>query len=91
MYICTDCKELFEETKAVTDYVTDDPYPMGPTIYVCPHCGSDDYEEAKECPDCLAYYSKEALVMVETDDGDIYVCPDCYEDNYFVPPDVEED
>lgn len=51
-YYCPNCKSCFEEPETATDYVTNDPYPMGPTIEVCPLCGSDEFVEAIECTGC---------------------------------------
>lgn len=49
MYRCRDCYNEFEEPKLTRDPVGE--Y-HGQTAYedwyVCPHCGSDDYEEIRE-------------------------------------------
>lgn len=92
MYRCCDCYEVFDEPTMIQDIVTTDPYPMGPMIGTCPYCGSDDYEEVQECPDCNEYHLMDEMVYVELEDGtSIEVCPDCYEANYFIPPNVEEE
>lgn len=70
-YICYDCGEVFDEDEAGTMY--DDPSPAGVGLpsgsiayMVCPHCGSDYYGEAKECPLCGEYH-----------EGSELFCEDC--------------
>ena len=75
MWYCLNCKTEFEEPDTVTDYVTSDPYPMGPTISVCPHCGYDEFVEAIECEYCGEYIVGE---YIKIKDGICY-CENCYE------------
>ena len=74
MWYCTECKSTFTEPKIITDYVTNDPYPMGPTISVCPFCHSDMFVEAIECSCCGSYIAGE---YIQTKDNSYY-CEDCY-------------
>lgn len=73
-YYCPNCKSCFEEPSNITDYVTDDPVPIGPTIQVCPHCGSDDWLEAIECTGCGKYIIGE---YIKTRFDECY-CENCY-------------
>lgn len=53
MYICENCKGLFDEPRAVRDFVGyrgDEP--MSQMLYCCPHCGSDSIDEARLCTIC---------------------------------------
>lgn len=72
MYICKDCGALFEEPAVWYD----DPSPAGVGLpsgsyeyCECPECGSDDFEEANECPRCDCHYL-----------GDKILCDDCMEE-----------
>lgn len=50
MYICLDCKSVFDEPKTLKDPIGTF---MGETAYEewdsCPHCGETDIEEAVKC------------------------------------------
>lgn len=48
MMVCADCKETFDTPKE--DYVIEEFWGamVRHTYYVCPHCGSEDIEEAEE-------------------------------------------
>ena len=55
MYRCVDCGRFFEEP--IVEH--DDPSPAGVslpsgyyTYWYCPHCGSEDIEDAGECKSC---------------------------------------
>lgn len=73
MYICKHCGKIFEDDAVVE--IRDDPSPSGVglpsgyyTYYECPHCGSDDIEEATECVICGDWFAY---------DGD-EICEECY-------------
>lgn len=71
MYICNECKEVFEECEVVYESV---PYGMGSAyrkLYVCPYCGENDFDEAERCDHCGEWASKESMT-----DG---YCEECYE------------
>lgn len=44
-YRCNDCEQEFEEPKQITDWVEFWGQNVPMYSYVCPFCGSDDYEE----------------------------------------------
>lgn len=54
IYFCNDCKQFFTEDEAGTESElhTELDGHWCETFMVCPHCGSDDYEEAYECEIC---------------------------------------
>ena len=73
MYICNRCGKVFEDDEVVV--VHDDPSPAGVGLssgayeyYHCPHCGSDDIDEAVECAVCGDYF---------IDDGE-EICEECF-------------
>lgn len=48
-FICNDCGALFGEPKAVQEDRGEFwGMPACETMYYCPHCGSDDFEEYEE-------------------------------------------
>jgi len=52
MYICNDCKEIFEEPKTMSaesfyGVSSEFGYSCG-TVSMCPHCESTDYDEFNE-------------------------------------------
>lgn len=53
MYICTDCRQTFDSPNCVLDSYSE--Y-WGAIAHhyksVCPHCGSDDFEEMDKCEIC---------------------------------------
>ena len=60
-YYCNNCKDVFDADDARR---IDASFRAGDWIkeeyeYVCPHCGSCDYDEAVECSDCGKYVLKE--------------------------------
>lgn len=75
MYICKDCKHVFDDDKVVI--IRDDPSPQGVglpagyyTYYECPHCGSEDIAEAAQCVVCGEYY--------DSPTGSDGVCDECF-------------
>lgn len=56
MYFCNRCKETFDSLDAVYDFSSE---AWGQTVRhyrsVCPHCGSDDYDEMDKCEICGEY------------------------------------
>lgn len=75
MYYCFHCQNTFDNPEIATDYVTNDPYPMGPTILVCPYCGWDESAEAIKCNGCDEYIEGE---FIKTCDNQYY-CENCYQ------------
>lgn len=78
MYACNQCKELFEKEDALVKHTTYESLygvtgqfanytPL--TLYYCPHCYSEEFDEAIECQECGDYYHKE---NIEED-----LCEDC--------------
>ncbi len=70
MYICRDCKKIFD----VTSFMTSMDFWGGPfevRTSHCPNCKSEDYSEAKECEVCGEYNDEEDLIGG--------VCEDCIE------------
>ena len=72
MYICKDCGEIFEEPVVVKDDPSPDGVGLTSGYYVfesCPHCDSDNIEEAVQCVCCDEW-------MDGTDGSDI-LCDNC--------------
>ena len=68
-YICKECTNVVEDyeiKREKGEWL--DGYYMGDD-YVCPHCGSEEFQEAVQCPICGEYVAKE-----ESYDG---FCEDC--------------
>lgn len=82
MLICTRCGKVFSEddVKKYDNYV-----PYGSTYVLesitdcCPHCGSDDLEDAVECYWCnkIIPISKAHFNVYSEE----YFCEDCYVDD----------
>lgn len=75
MYVCNDCKSVFDEDDAVSKSEDVGEYFGSPSYRsydVCPHCESYDIEEAEKCQLCEEYGE------VESYDGKCY-CPECVE------------
>ena len=72
MYICINCRELFEEPKECieTHGLEVPPYEH---FYVCPRCGST-FVETYKCSVCNEYITG---IYAELDDGSM-VCAQCY-------------
>lgn len=72
-YVCAECGEIFDEDEAKTIYERDTGEGgYGNVIWsydLCPFCGSEDLEEARECPICGEYHG-----------GESDVCDTCLED-----------
>ena len=72
MFICNDCGAVFDECKSVGEQ---HPYGMGfATEYwsVCPYCGENDIDEAKQCKRCGEHFA-------ELEDG---LCDLCWDEMY---------
>jgi len=53
MFICNECRELFEDPKPMREYHSEvDGYER---YDVCPICGCEDIEEAYMCEECGEY------------------------------------
>lgn len=65
MWICNDCGEVFENPREYYDHGT------GYHSLDCPHCGSDDIDEAERCAECDEWVIEKNLV-----NG---LCPACIE------------
>ena len=80
MYICDDCNRVFyEPSKHKEDYGWDTEYGRNSawqTESCCPYCGSENYEEAEECCECMGIFRE--IEMMLTDSCD-YICSECYE------------
>lgn len=79
MWICMDCRETFSEpgTKSEdygweTDLGHVSAYQY---YYVCPNCGSADFDETEICAKCGETFAKDE--MDYNIDGDL-VCKDCF-------------
>lgn len=49
MYKCNECKELFDEPDSYRENVGEFwGQPAYQTFYICPYCGSDDFDEYEE-------------------------------------------
>ena len=59
MYICEECKELFNDTKTVL--YEDSEIWLQSHIEVCPFCGSEDFEEVVQCLGCGKNYAESDL------------------------------
>ena len=61
MYKCNDCEREFETPRVETDSHWS-PYGYEEEGYgVCPHCGSEDYEEAEKCEECGEWFTKDEM------------------------------
>lgn len=65
MWICNDCGAVFENPSDYYDHGT------GYHSMDCPHCGSDDIDEAVRCAECGEWVNEKNLV-----NG---LCPACIE------------
>lgn len=56
MYQCTNCGQMFDSPKEVTDFYSE--YwgtPARHTTTVCPYCESDEFDEMDKCEICGEY------------------------------------
>lgn len=65
MWICNDCGAVFENPREYYEHDT------GYHGMECPHCGSDDIDEAERCAECDEWVNENNLV-----NG---LCPACIE------------
>lgn len=67
-YICRSCKKVFEsdEVKKLEERYGFD-YGPAKTFYLCPHCSSEEIQEAEYCSHCQEYH-------IETQNG---ICENC--------------
>ena len=75
MYICNNCKSLFEYTVSIREYhneLDDRPYEE---LEVCPYCKSDDVDIAAQCSLCGEYVTCD---YVKLSDGTV-ACLNCYQ------------
>ena len=56
MWICNDCGAVFENPREYYEHDT------GYYGMDCPHCGSDDIDEAKRCSECDEWVNEKNLV-----------------------------
>ena len=59
-YICENCGEVFDEDEVKAVYYDEGEGVMRGPLYdhdECPHCGSEDISEARECIACCGYFS----------------------------------
>ena len=59
-YICEHCGEVFDEDEVREVYYDEGEGVMRGPLYdhdECPHCGSEDISEARECIACCGYFS----------------------------------
>ena len=57
MFICRDCGSKFEDPKRVKESRGEFwGAPAYEDCWYCPECGSDDYDEAKECGVCGQWF-----------------------------------
>lgn len=66
-YVCADCKQAFDMPLIQKDGGGD----VGEDWFVCPHCGSDEIDEAKDC--ALCGQTVRTLDMCVHGNGDICV------------------
>ena len=74
MFYCANCEKTFSEPRS---YEERHPYGMGyasESFSCCPHCSSENIEDAIKCSYCDEWFGKSILK-----DG---MCPECYEDVY---------
>lgn len=70
-YVCADCKQAFDAPLRQKDGGGD----VGEDWFVCPHCGSDDYDEAGVCALCGETVRKLDMCIHGTGD----ICVSCME------------
>lgn len=81
MYQCEECEQVFEESKPMIEKHTEIPPPNEETFYVCPYCGSSNYNEVVQCCVCDEYIEKELKSQyVEFKDTWDIVCDNCLHD-----------
>lgn len=70
MLYCNDCESIFDEEELVSgkEHIMEHYYM---DTYTCPHCGSDNIEDAERCPLCGEYHAPHR----PGDEAD--VCPEC--------------
>lgn len=72
MYLCLDCRDLFDEPIKYTEKHSLDTPPYE-TWFGCPSCGGG-YIEAKQCDICKDWITDE---YIEINNG-TFVCDNCY-------------
>lgn len=72
MYKCLDCGHVFETPDEFREN-HGDPGKGYESFGVCPECGSDDYEEVKQCSECGEWFSTDELYSCGC-------CEDCLQD-----------
>ena len=56
MYICDNCKHIFEEPAEQYDFTSECwGAPVTHSVNVCPNCGSDEIDEMDKCDVCGEY------------------------------------
>lgn len=65
MYYCKDCGEVFSEPETKTETWYEEVWgamqPFSETICKCPHCGSEDIDDAVSCDNCGEYFNPNDL------------------------------
>ena len=75
-WICSDCGAVFDDDDADVSYEWIGEGVMGgyrPMETLCPECGSDCLEEAKECDNCGEWF--DATDMIDVDG--VKYCKEC--------------
>jgi len=66
MYICSECRRIFEEATEVKDfrgyYGETAAYEL---MYECPCCGSNDYYPTEECAGCGEYFDQDEIALYD--------------------------
>lgn len=71
MFVCRDCGDMFVLPVVHRDAHAFD-YGPYEEYYVCPHCGSNSFEDAPQCNACGGYIYDEYYEI-----NDTKYCPDC--------------
>lgn len=79
MYICKDCKSIFENPKEYSEDRTPGGSFEGSSFiykyYACPYC-EGSYEIARECYMCGKYFKENLMKKID----DVFICDKCITD-----------
>lgn len=75
---CEKCREIFDESDLVTDYVNGGD--IGEPHDSCPYCGCDDWEYVSQCECCGRYFTNDRAGYEIFGTSGSQMCADCIDD-----------